>query len=157
MSHSPYLTSLDSEPPHAENVAQVLNIAFYRFFELSDLDTCRPILKEICVALELKGCILLSPEGVNGFLAGSQHQIRKFQNYFKTLPVGREIIFKESYSDHIPFKRMLVKVKGEIIPAGFTLSQTDLENQSLVGKRISAKELKQWLDEGRDFVLLDTR
>jgi UPF0176 protein len=74
-------------------------------------------------------------------------------DFIRTFPGLADIKPKESPSSHQPFKRMLVKVKKEIISFG-------IEGVDPVGKpapKISAAQLKAWLDEGRPLVLLDTR
>ena len=60
---------------------------------------------------------------------------------------------KESPGDHKPFNRMLVRLKKEIISMGVA----EIDPVSIPVPKISARQLKQWLDEGRDITLLDTR
>jgi predicted sulfurtransferase len=132
---------------------QILNIAFYRFVELSNLVELRGTLLELGRKLNLKGTILLSTEGINANLAGLEENIREFQESVKELPFGTDLNYKDSYSNSVPFKRYLVKIKKEIIPVG----DSEIKPTVLTGARISPKELKLWLDENRDFEFLDTR
>lgn len=131
----------------------ILNIAFYRFMELSDLVELRGFLRELGLQLNLKGTILLSTEGVNANLAGLEENIREFQRSIKEHPIGDNLSYKESYSNSVPFKRFLVKIKKEIIPAG----DAEINPAALTGARISPQQLKLWLDENREFEFLDTR
>jgi UPF0176 protein len=132
---------------------KILNIAFYRFVELADLVDLRNSLRELGQELNLKGTILLSSEGINGSLAGSEENIRAFQQSIKEYPFGSNLNYKESYSNLVPYKRYLVKLKKEIIPAG----DSDIKPAVLTGTHISPSELKLWLDENREFEFLDTR
>lgn len=132
---------------------KILNIAFYRFIELSDLIEHRSFLKDLGQQLNLKGTILLSNEGVNASLAGFEENIRDFQRLIKEHPIGSELLYKESYSSAVPYKRFLVKIKKEIIPTG----DAEINPTVLTGNRLSPQELKLWLDENRDFEFLDTR
>jgi UPF0176 protein len=90
---------------------------------------------------------------VNAFLAGDPTKIQKLvAEIFSFLAIPR-VEVKESYSDHIPFSRTLVKVKNEIITMGHPEIQPSLKT----GDRVMPRELARWLDQGEDLVLLDTR
>jgi UPF0176 protein len=135
----------------------ILNIAFYRFGELNGLSEKRKALRNLCSQLALKGTILLSREGINGMLAGTQDAIRRFQTAFEQEShwsgIWNGMQYKESYSEHIPFQRLLIKLKKEIIPVG----DPDIQPAVFTSARLSPVDLKNWLDEKRDFNLLDTR
>ena len=139
----------------------ILNIAFYRFVDVPSLFTefpggfpeLREAMIKACKARHLKGKILLSDEGINGCLAGTVPEIRTIQTYFEQFSIFSGMEYKESYSEFRPFKRMLVKLKKEIIPVG----DSEVRPAQISGPRIAPKELKQWLDENRDFSFLDTR
>ncbi len=135
------------------NPQAYLNIAFYRFVELSNLPELKQALKKRAVEMEIRGSILLSPEGINGFLAGEEPNVRAFFAELKNRPQFQVLEAKESFSSHLPFKRMLVKLKKEII----TMGMPDIHPALDTGSRLEAKELKKWLDEQRDLVLIDTR
>ncbi len=131
----------------------IVNIAAYKFVPLNDLDTLRDDLKKHCLQWQLKGTILLSEEGINLMLAGQQEAINTLQKYLANDIRFADLYYKTSYSQEFTFNRMLVKIKKEIISMG--VPQIDPANQP--APRISAQQLKQWLDERRDFILLDTR
>ncbi len=132
----------------------VTNIAFYKFISFPNFASLRQDFRSKTKGLELKGSILLTPEGINGFLAGSSQAISEFQCWITTqFPEFKDLVFKASYSDFNPFKRMIVKLKREVIPLGDPTIRPEIKT----GKRISAQELKEWLDQKKDFLLLDTR
>jgi UPF0176 protein len=93
----------------------VLNISSYKFVSLPDAAALREVLRERAQALQLKGTILLAEEGINLFLAGPAEAVHEFVAQLKTDARFADIAPKESWSDAQPFKKMLVKVKGEII------------------------------------------
>jgi predicted sulfurtransferase len=137
---------------------RVVNLAVYKFVNLGTLPQLRERLSEDTKRLGLRGTILLAPEGLNCFVAGSASAIAEIRTILaevvnaaggdpSTLP------FKESFSDEQPFKRMLVKIKPEII----TMGTPEIRPVSFTGKRVTPAELKCWLDEKRDLVILDTR
>ena len=137
--------SLDGNP--------YLNIAGYYFTELDELPERRAALRKLCMRLELKGTILISPEGINLFLAGRRSEIDEFLQSLRSDPKMADFEVKESWSDYQPFNRMLVRIKREIIAFGIQ-EATPLKDSA---PRLDAQVLKQWLDEKRELVLLDTR
>jgi UPF0176 protein len=130
-----------------------LNIAAYKFTSLDDLSKRQKTLSQRCHELDLKGTILLSAEGLNMFLAGDPRAITTLLAEVRQEDIFKDLEVKESHSDRQPFTRMLVKIKKEIIAFG-------IDGIDPVGKpsaRVEAKELKEWLDQGRDITLLDVR
>src|SRR4051812_23815319 len=112
---------------------KILNVAFYKFVELGELLERRVSLRERCKALGFKGTILLSSEGINGFLAGEEAILRQFLDELRAQPEFAGLEVKESWSDEIPFARMLVKLKKEIIPMG----RPDIRPTEMTGRRLT--------------------
>ena len=135
-----------------------LNVSAYRFVELTDLAALRAQLRSACTSADLKGTVLLAPEGINLFLAGLPGKLHAVLDWLKSDERFAGLAPKESWSDHQPFNRMLVKIKKEII----TMKHPQIQP---IGKRapaVDAATLKRWLDAGRDdagreVALLDTR
>lgn len=132
---------------------RILNIASYKFITLTALPVLRETFIELCAVLSLKGTILLSEEGINLALSGSEQQITTFKDFLKKDPRFSDMTFRESFSETISFKRMKVKIKKEII----TMKRDEVQPVSGRAPHVTPQELKQWLDENRDIVLLDTR
>ena len=130
----------------------IINISGYAFTPLNQLDDLKVKLKDFCNELALKGSILLSEEGINVFLAGRAEAITDFH---AALPrFGLPLIeFKKSVSKTVPFKKLLVRIKPEII----TTRRLDITPQSHPAPHLAPKTLKAWLDEGKEVILLDTR
>jgi len=131
----------------------IANIAAYKFVAIDDADTLRKHLRSACQRLGLKGTILLAPEGINLFLAAPGDAISAFLAEFSVDPRFAEIEVKWSWSDFVPFKRLRVKLKQEIV----TLRFDGIDPANTPAPLITALELKRWYDEGREFVILDTR
>jgi UPF0176 protein len=132
-----------------------VNIAAYKFvqFECGTLQQRRDQYLTLCNQCDLKGTILLSVEGINLFLAGTRENIDFFWNELTAEPELAELTYKESLSEHQPFTRLLVKIKKEIIAFGVD----EIQPQKYTSRHLDAATLKQWLDEGRQIELLDTR
>lgn len=93
----------------------ILNIAAYLFVSLDGLPELRAKILDECNTRQLKGTILLTAEGINMFLAGKADELRGFLNWLRTDPRFAPLTAKESWSEDQPFKKMLVKLKNEII------------------------------------------
>lgn len=132
---------------------QFINLAGYKFVPLQRLPELKAGLKEFCGEFGLKGTILLSPEGINIFVSGSEPEVIRFKAFVHADSRFAGLRFKESVSSYPPFKRMLVKIKKEII----TLRVPGLDSAARRAPAVTPAQLKRWLDEGREVVLLDTR
>jgi UPF0176 protein len=131
----------------------IINLSCYKFAPLGELEGWRVRLQEVAKEHDLKGTILLAPEGINFFIAGTKPQLEAILRVIRSIPGLENVLPKESPSSEQPFKRMLVKIKKEIIAFGVE-GVDPARNPS---PKISARQLKQWLDEGRPVTLLDTR
>lgn len=134
----------------------ILNIAAYRFFSLhDDASPHRDAIEALACEGELLGTVLLAPEGINLFLAGAETSVRVFLEALGKLDArytGMRV--KESWSETVPFKKLRVRVKRELITSG----RPDLgPGRGPQAPHLPPERLARWLDEGRDVLLLDTR
>ena len=141
-----------------QSSASFINIAAYKFVTFNDTVERRAEFQAICHDLDLKGTILLTPEGINLFLAGTRNNIDNFLDWLRKDVRFADIEVKESLSNEQPFNRMLVKLKKEIITMRHPLIQPELGRAPVV----KAVDLKRWLDQGHDdagkpVVMVDTR
>jgi UPF0176 protein len=140
-------------PSKLADAPLIAHISGYRFTQIDDCDVLQLSLQALCEACEVKGTILLSAEGINVCLAGNDENIQVFIKGFYADPRFDGIVFKKTISNTSPYKRLKVKQKPEII----TMGRPDLDPDKKTGKHLSAATLQAWLDEGKSFVLLDTR
>ena len=136
----------------------VLNISAYKFVPLPDAAALREVLLGRAQDLQLKGTILLATEGINMFLAGLTDNVRAFVAQLHTDARFADIKPKESWTDAQPFKKMLVKVKGEII----RMNHPAIQPAQGRAPAVAPATVKRWLDQGcddtgRPVVTLDTR
>lgn len=141
-----------------QSLPQIVNIAAYKFVTFDDTVAQRPRFQALCTDLGLKGTILLSPEGINLFLAGTRSAIDQFLAFLRSDTRFADIEVKESLSEKQPFNRMLVRLKREIITMKHPLIKPELGRAPAV----EAATLKRWLDQGHDdqgkpVVMMDTR
>ena len=136
----------------------ILNIAAYLFVSLDGLTELRAKVLDQCNALELKGTILLTGEGINMFLAGKEKEMRSFLEWLRADARFKTIEAKESWSKEQPFKKMLIKLKNEII----RMNHPAIRPEEGRANFITPKKLQEWLDRGTDdlgrpVVMVDTR
>ena len=136
----------------------VINVSCYKFVRLEALRELKLALTTRCMALELKGTILLAPEGINVFLAGERAAVAAFFVGLRTDARFADLQPKESESSSVPFKRLRVRIKKEII----TMKLPQLRPEAQRAPAVDAATLKRWLDRGvddagREVVMLDTR
>ena len=134
-------------------MSPITNLAGYRFIPVEEPEKWKSQLLPLCRELGLKGTILLAPEGINFFLAGTRSQLDPVLTLIRSIPGMADLTPKESSSATQPFQRMLVKVKKEIVPFG--IEGVDPARQPT--PKITARDLKTWLDEKRPVTLLDVR
>lgn len=136
----------------------ILNIAAYLFVSLDGLPDLRTKMLEECNARQLKGTILLTGEGINLFLAGKAPELRGFLEWLRTDSRFKPLQAKESWSEDQPFKKMLIKLKNEII----RMNHPAIRPEEGRANFITPKKLQEWLDRGTDdlgrpVVMVDTR
>lgn len=130
-----------------------LNAAFYCFSPVprESLPNLRASWSRSLRELGVKGTVILAPEGINGFLAGAEKAVRDALAVIRSLPAFSSLQAKESRSADIPFGKLSIKLKKEIVT--FRVEGVPATE----APRISPAELSAWYEEGRDFVIVDTR
>lgn len=139
----------------------ILNIAAYLFVAIDDADALAARLHAQAEAATLRGTMLVTPEGLNLFLAGAEASLRGFLAWLRTDPRFAALHAKESWSEVVPFARLKVKRKAEIITF-----RREAASPLQAGERaptVAPATLARWIaqggrdDAGRRLVLLDTR
>ncbi|MDP2138468.1 MAG: sulfurtransferase [Candidatus Didemnitutus sp.] len=134
-------------------MSAIVNLSAYKFVPLEDLPALKERLRSVADRGGLRGTILLSPEGINLFVAGERPALDDLLEVIHAVPGLADLTPKESPSTEKPFNRMLVKIKKEIIAFGVA----GIDPARRPSPKLSARTLKQWLDEGKPLTLLDTR
>ena len=130
----------------------IIVTTFYKFVFLNDLHGMQKRLLQFCNNNTVKGTILLAHEGINGTMAGSRGAINKVIDYLKHDPLFSDLELKESVYETMPFYRMKVKIKKEIVSMGIP----DISPQKKVGIRVCARDWNE-LIEDPDVLVIDTR
>ncbi len=129
------------------------NIAFYKFVKVDEPQALCEIFQALASSLGLKGTLLIATEGINGMFAGAIEDVKKFEAELFKDPRFADVLIKVSYSKKVPFQRLRVKVKEEVLTLG--LPEIDPAKETI--PYIKPKELKEALDRGDDLALVDIR
>lgn len=136
----------------------VLNLAAYHFVAIADVDALVSRLREQLGEAGLRGSVLVAPEGVNLFLAGDPQALRDFVEGFSADPRFHGMTLKWSWSAAVPFRKLLVKGKPEII----SFRKDGLDPRGSRAPAVDPATLARWIergcdDAGRVIALVDTR
>jgi len=131
---------------------EIVVAALYQFVTLDDFDALREPLLQACIAAGVKGTLLLAQEGINGTLAGRREGIDKVLAYLRSDVRLSNLVHKESYDDHMPFYRMKVKLKKEIV----TMGVSGIDPNTVVGTYVKPQDWNELVNDP-EVVLLDTR
>ena len=126
--------------------------ALYRFSRFDDPAALRAPLLAACDAQAIKGTILLAREGINGTIAGTGAGIAAVLAHIRTLPGCADIEVKYSSAATMPFHRMKVRLKREIV----TMGQPDIDPLADVGHYVAPADWNALID-APDTIVIDTR
>jgi len=126
--------------------------ALYKFSRLDDFDKMQRPLRDFMDSLNVRGTLLLAREGINGTISGSDSAINKILDYLNADKRLSDLEYKFSYSETVPFKRLKVKLKKEIV----TLGLADVDPTYSVGTYVKARDWNELISDP-EVVLIDTR
>lgn len=126
--------------------------ALYRFAPFDDCATLQRDLAEACRAHGVRGTLLLAREGINGTIAGADAAIGHVLGTIRRLPGCADLDVREARAATMPFHRMKVRIKREIV----TMAQPDIDRLRGVGHYVSPQDWNALIDRP-DTILIDTR
>jgi UPF0176 protein len=129
-----------------------LTAAFYKFVALPDFASKRAPLLAFCEAHNVKGLILLAEEGINSTIAGAPADVHAVLAYLRSDPRLADLEHKESFAQKVPFHRMKVRLKKEIV----TMGVEGLSPTKRVGQYVKPEDWNA-LITSPDVVVIDTR
>jgi len=133
-------------------MSQFVVCALYKFAKLDDYRELREPLLQAMQEHQVRGTLLLAPEGINGTVSGSRQGIDALLQRIRSIPPLADTDHKESFTDSLPFKRTRVKLKKEIV----TMGVPGIDPKRVVGTYVSPCEWNQLIRDP-DVLLVDTR
>lgn len=132
--------------------AMYIVAALYHFTRFADPAALQGPLLDLARAHGVRGSLLLAQEGINGTIAGSRAGIDAMITHIRALPGCADLEWKESTASEMPFGKMKVRLKREIV----TMGQPDVDPRAKVGHYVEAKDWNA-LISAPDVVVIDTR
>jgi UPF0176 protein len=126
--------------------------ALYKFVRLHEYEALRDPLQTLCNQHGVTGILLLAREGINGTLAGVSAGLHAVLEGLKSIDGLQDLEWKTSYSDHMPFLRMKVRIKAEIV----TIGDQSVDPTQIVGTYVEPKDWNALISDP-DMVVIDTR
>lgn len=126
---------------------------FYKFIEIEDTTSLQEKFKAFCSDRAIKGTIIIASEGINATICGAESDIQTFYKFAQSIKEVQldDLFFQESWSEFMPFQKLKVKIKPEIV----TLKVKNLDMQNS-GEYIKPDDWDQFISRS-DVKLIDTR
>ncbi|MSR68456.1 rhodanese-related sulfurtransferase [Candidatus Saccharibacteria bacterium] len=131
--------------------SNIFVLLYYKFVAIADPKFETVQHKLVCNGIGLKGRIIISEEGINGTVAGTSTQLRQYVEYMNEHPYFKAITFKRSTAGKLPFAKLIVKYRPEIVTLG---KKVDIKK---VGKYLKPEQMHQLFEKGEDMVVVDMR
>lgn len=126
--------------------------ALYKFVSLPDFEEIQQPLLECCKTNDVMGTILLAEEGINGTVAGPEEGIRDVLAYLRSDERMADLEHKESWAEEMPFYRMKVRLKREIV----TMGVPTVDPNETVGTYVEPEDWNELISDP-NVVLVDAR
>jgi UPF0176 protein len=133
-------------------MSRFLIATFYHFTSLPDFHALRDSCAEECRDQGIKGTLLLADEGINGTVVGTESAVRAFLEFLRRDPRFVGLKHKESWVEQIPFVRLKVRLKKEIV----TLGVAGVDPTERVGTYVNPEEWNDIISEP-DVIVIDAR
>ncbi len=137
---------------HEKPMTHTTVAALYKFVTLDDFEAMQQPLLQHCRDAGVMGTLLLAREGINGTIAGSVQGIADVLAYLRTDPRLADLPHKESWADSMPFLRMKVRLKKEIV----TMGVPSIDPNHIVGTYVDPADWNALISDP-DVVVVDTR
>ena len=144
--------SPEKESAHACIDEKYIIASFYKFAPITNLDTLKSTLYNFCWNLGIYGTILLADEGINGTIAGTKNSVKDLYQWFCNQPNLNGLQIKYSEDTSVPFHRLKVRIKKEIV----TMGQQGIDPTTNVGNYVDPLDWNSLIKEDNTIVI-DTR
>ena len=127
-------------------------IAFYSFFRIDDLTQMEKQVQNFFQPIDIKGTVLIGPEGLNGTIAVPFIEEKNIIKFLKSLGVSSQNIKVSKFDGKRVFNRFKTKIKEEIVTSDFGLSIEEIEQ----GQFIDPEQWDDFINQ-EDVEIIDTR
>ncbi|MBT6273059.1 MAG: rhodanese-related sulfurtransferase, partial [Chromatiales bacterium] len=144
-------SSPNTDAPQSAH-ARVVVVAMYHFARLDGFESLKAPLLDLCLENGIKGTVLLATEGINGTISGTREAVDIVLGYLRSDARLAGLTHKESYVAGLPFHRMKVKLKQEIV----TMGVPGTDPTELNGQRVDAQAWNELICDP-NVLVIDTR
>ena len=130
----------------------MLVATFYRFTTFEDHASLQGPIEACCTAHDVRGIILLAPEGINATISGTRDGVMAVIDHLKENPRLADLTWKESQADRQPFRKMRVRLKREIV----TMGVEGIDPAHLTGTYVKPEDWNALISDP-DVIVIDTR
>jgi UPF0176 protein len=127
--------------------------SFYRFVAIADCATLVDEIEACTEGRDVRGTVLIAPEGINGSLCGTCEDLAHVANFFDDDPRFQGIPMRRSETEGMVFDKLVIKEKPEIV----TMRAEPSQVAATTAKKIDPDTFRTWLRAGEEMVLIDTR
>src|SRR5437879_6186641 len=138
-------------------------IIYYKYTRIADPEGLKAWMRTTCEELNLRGRILIAPEGINGTVEGTAPHIAEYEmrmhaqdGSVDTFADFSDIWFKHSPGTGSAFPKLKIKVRSEIVTLGLG-KDGDINPNEITGTHLEPQELKAWIESGEEFEIIDMR
>ena len=125
---------------------------FYRFIQLRRIKLLKGKLDKYSNKKIIYGSILIANEGINGTISGTKNDLNEFISFTKKLLKIKKLSIKSSVSQFVPFYRLKIRLKKEIV----TIGDRSIKPEKLSGKKVLPKDWNKIINN-KKYMIIDTR
>ncbi|MCP4836752.1 MAG: rhodanese-related sulfurtransferase, partial [Phycisphaera sp.] len=130
----------------------MLVASFYRFTALEDHPSMVDPLERCCAMHDVRGIVLLAPEGINATIAGTREDVMAVIDHLRADARLADLTWKEAETDRPPFRKMRVRLKREIV----TMGVEGIDPANLTGTYVAPEDWNALISDP-DVLVIDTR
>jgi len=138
-------------------------IIYYKYTPISNPEGLKEWMRVTGEELGLRGRILIAHEGINGTVEGTSANIAEYEKRMHaqdgstgTFADFSDVWFKHSPGTGEAFPKLKIKVRNEIVTLGLG-KEGDINPNEITGTHLEPTELKQWIESGEEFEIIDMR
>jgi UPF0176 protein len=146
------MTDISTSAAAVPQNGSFLVAALYHFARFERYESVREPLQALCDENGIKGTLLIAREGINGTIAGTDNAIGTILSFLRAQPEFKDLEHKESRASKMPFLRMKVRLKKEIV----TMGVEDIDPNRIVGTYVEPKDWNALIADP-ETIVIDTR
>ena len=147
------IRSGDAVTRPCRNGSQPIRIAaFYKFAPLPDYESLRAPILQRCLDAGIRGSVILASEGINAALAGESAAVESVLAYLRSDPRLADLHVKDAWHERMPFRRMKVRLKREIV----AMKRSDSDPRRQVGRYVAPQDWNALISR-EDVLVIDAR